>query len=105
MRNTTRPFGERVGRGLIIVVGALGALAAFDALLLFFFLLFAAIFIAPPGPYIGLVMFLGVPLTIVVGGALAWAGYTAYMDREEPTQPGDPQTGKDQTANGEHVHV
>ncbi len=104
MRNQTRPLGERVGRAIIIGIGAVGALAAFDALLLFFFLLFAALFVAPPSPYIGLVMFIGVPLTVVIGGALAWAGYQAYMERaEDPHANGHP--AKDPATNGQHVHV
>lgn len=104
MRNQERSFGERVGRGVIIGIGALGALAAFDALLLFFFLLFAAMLVAPPGPYIGIVMFIAVPLTVAIGSALAWAGYIAYM---EPVQErdGDAHRAEGAATNGQHVQV
>jgi predicted membrane metal-binding protein len=80
MRNRERSFGKRLGRGLILIGGLLGALAAVDALLLFSVLLLAAIFIDVPNPYIGLVIFLGLPFTAVFGGALAWTAYTVLMD-------------------------
>lgn len=79
------PLGERVGRGVIVVLGMLGGLAALDAVLLFFFLLFVPVFVTPSNPYIGLVLFIVVPLTVVVGSALAWAGYSAFIEwPEEP---------------------
>jgi hypothetical protein len=80
MRNHARPRGERFGRAVTIGLGALGAL---DALALFVFLLVAATFVAPLGPYIGILLFVVVPSIMVIGGALAWAGYEAWMERPE----------------------
>lgn len=104
MRNNTRPLGERVGRAVIIGVGLLGALAAFDALLLFCFLLLAAVFVAPPGPYIGLVMFIAVPVTVVIGAALGWAGYSALVERSD-TPHADAEASDRPATNGHHAHV
>ena len=103
MRNHARPLGQRIGRAIIIGLGAVGALAAFDALALFVFLLFAAAFVAPLGPYIGLVVFVAVPLTVVIGGALAWAGYHVLMERPEESPAADGV--EDAAAGGHHAHA
>jgi len=104
MRNHARPLGTRIGRAVIIGLGALGALAALDASALFLFLLFAAAFVAPSGPYIGLILFVVVPLTVVVGGALAWAGY--YVLTEQPEEPVPADGAVDAPgADGRHAHA
>ena len=93
MWNHWRPFSNRRCRALMIGVGALGALAALDALALFVFLLFAAIVVAPLGPYVGLLAFVVVPLIVVLGGALALTGYEAWLERPEDShtahEPGE----------------
>ena len=99
MRNHARSLGERIGRAIIIGLGAMGALAALDALALFVFLLFATAFVAPLGPYIGLLIFVAVPLTVVIGGALAWAGYHVLMERPEESLAAN---GVDDPAGGGH---
>jgi hypothetical protein len=81
MWSRQRSVGTRVGRGLILTVGVLGGLVAFDAILLFLVLLAAALVIAPPNPYIGLFMFVGVPILVVLGTALAWIAYRVLRDR------------------------
>jgi hypothetical protein len=71
MGNRARTFGERFGRTVVVIVGVLGALAAFDAVLLFVVLLLAG----PVTPYIGLLMFVAVPSAVALGGTLAWAAF------------------------------
>ena len=81
MRNRERAFGERLWRAVVIAFGVLGGFAAFDAILLFFVLLLSAKFVASPNPYIGLVMFVALPIAAIVGGAIAWTAYTVWNDR------------------------
>ena len=57
-------------RTLVVIMGVLGALAVFDAGLLFIVLLLAG-----PSPYVGLLMFVAVPIAMAVGGALVWTAY------------------------------
>jgi hypothetical protein len=79
MRNRERAFGERLWRAVVISLGVLGGFAAFDAILLFFVLL-TATFIAEFNLYIGLVVFVALPIAAIVGGAIAWTAYTALQD-------------------------
>lgn len=57
-------------RTMVVIVGILGALAALDALVLFVVLLLTG-----PAPYVGLLMFVAVPVAIAVGLALLWAAF------------------------------
>ena len=88
MRNREPAFGERLRRAVVISLGVLGVFAAFDAILLFVVLLLSAIFVAAPNPYIGLVMFVALPIVAIVGGAIAWTAYTVWNDRA-PESPAD----------------
>jgi hypothetical protein len=88
MRNRERAFGERLLRAVVIGFGVLGGFAAFDAILLFLVLLLSAKFVAAPNPYIGLVMFVALPIAAIVGGAIAWTAYTVWNDRA-PESPAD----------------
>lgn len=66
-------------RTLIVFMGVLGALAVFDAALLFVVLLFAA-----PSPYVGLLMFVAVPAAMVVGAILVWTSYRLLTHGRAP---------------------
>lgn len=81
MRSRHRSPGARVGRGLILTIGVLGGLVAFDAILLFLVLLAVVLVIGPPKPYIGLFLLVGVPILVVLGAALAWIAYRILRDR------------------------
>jgi drug/metabolite transporter (DMT)-like permease len=81
MRNHERAFGERLWRAAVIAFGMLGAFAAIDAILFFFFLVGAVIVFAPPSPYIGLLMFVALPAAAVVGAAVAWTAYQVLTRR------------------------
>jgi hypothetical protein len=81
MRNSERPRGKRLWRVTLIVLGLLGGLAVFDAVLLFLVLLLSAIVIAPLSPYIGLLMLVALPLAAIAGGAIAWIAYVLLNDR------------------------
>jgi hypothetical protein len=81
MGNRERAFGERFWRTVVIVLAVLGGFAVLDAIVLFAVLLLAAVFIAAPGPYIGLLMFVALLLAAIVGGAMAWMAYTLLNDR------------------------
>ena len=81
MRNRERFWRTRVGRGLILTFGVAGGMLAFDAILLFLFFLLAALVIAPPNPYVGLLMFVGVPIVVVLGTTLAWTAYRVLKER------------------------
>ena len=97
MRNHARPRGERFGRAVTIGLGALGALATLDALALFVFLLVAATFGAPLGPYVGILLFVVVPSIMGIGGALAWAGYEAWRERPEERHTAHEAAAEDAT--------
>jgi len=104
MRTHQRSLRERLGRGFFIVLGLLGGLALVDAVLMFLVLLLAAIFIDVPAPYVGLLMFIVLPLVAVIGGALAWTGYSVLIDRAP--EPEDRPTGFTESApDSHHVHV
>jgi positive regulator of sigma E activity len=81
MRNSDRFRGRRLWRVTLVVLGLLGGLAVFDAVLLFLVLLLSAIVIAPLSPYIGMLMLVALPLAAVAGGAIAWTAYTLLNDR------------------------
>ena len=81
MGNRERPIGKRVARALILTVGVLGGLMAVDAVLLFLVLLLAPVFIAPANAYIGLVLFVVVPILAGLGGVLAWSAYALLKER------------------------
>ena len=104
MRNRFQPLGKRVGRGVIIGLGAMGALAALDAFALFVFLMFATTFGASLGPYIGLLTFVVAPLIMVIGGVLAWAGYEAWLERGEEPHTAHEPAGED-ASDGRHAHA
>ena len=80
MGNRERAFGERFWRTIVIVLAVLGGFAVLDAIVLFAVLLLAAVFIAAPGPYIGMLMFVALPLAAIVGGVIAWMAYTVLND-------------------------
>jgi uncharacterized membrane protein len=86
MRNRERAFGERLWRAAVIAFGMLGAFAAIDAILFFFFLVGAVIVFAPPSPYIGLLMFVALPAAAVVGAAVAWTAYQVLTRRTLQSQ-------------------
>ena len=90
MGNRERAFGERFWRTVVIVLAVLGGFAVLDAIILFAVLLLAAVFIAAPSPYIGLLMFVALPLAAIVGGAMAWMAYTVLNDRAQES-PADGQ--------------
>ena len=94
MGNRERAFGERFWRTVVIVLAVLGGFAVLDAIVLFAVLLLGAVFIATPSPYIGLLMFVALPLAAIVGGAVAWMAYTVVNDRAQ----GSP-------ADGQHTAV
>ena len=104
MRNRFRPLGKRAGRGVIIGLGAVGALVALDAFALFVFLMFATTFGASLGPYIGLLSFVVAPLIMVMGSALAWAGYEAWLERPEEPHSAHEPAGED-AGDGRHAHA
>lgn len=81
MQNRQAIERPRLSHTVILVVGVLGAIAAFDATLLFLLLLLGA----GPAPYGGLL--LGAALFfVVVGGVLAWTAYLVL--RSEPPEGG-----------------
>jgi hypothetical protein len=82
MRNSERRVGERVGRALVIGVGGLAALGAFDAFVFFVVLILASLFVGPPGPYIGL-LFVALPVLVLVGVLIAWVAWATLHG--EPT--------------------
>jgi hypothetical protein len=81
MRNRERSIGARLGRALIIIVGVLGALAAFDAVLIVLVLLASAIFEGALNPYIGLLTFVALPFAVAFGIAVAWTAYAHVAGR------------------------
>ncbi len=66
-------------RTLVVIMGVLGALAVFDAALLFVVLLFAG-----PSPYVGLLMFVAAPAGMVVGATLVWTSYRLLTHGRAP---------------------
>ena len=81
MRDRERACGKRFWRAVGIGLAVLGGFVAFDAILLFLVLLLSAMFIAAPSPYIGLVMFVALPIAAIVGGVIAWTAYSVCTDR------------------------
>lgn len=81
MRNSERRVGERISRALVFGVGGLAALGAFDAFVFFIILILASLFVAPPGPYIGL-LFVALPVVVLVGVLVAWVAWATL--RGEP---------------------
>ena len=57
-------------RTMVVIIGILGALAVLDALVLF-----VVVLLAGPAPYVGLLLFVAVPVAMVVGMALLWAAF------------------------------
>lgn len=91
MRNRERAFGERLWRAVVIGFGVLGGLAAIDAVLLFSFLVVAAVFFEAPNPYIGLLIFVVCPAVAVFGGAMAWTAYWILKRRAPQSQADRPR--------------
>jgi uncharacterized BrkB/YihY/UPF0761 family membrane protein len=85
MRNPDRSFARRLGRGLLLVIGIVGALAFIDAVILFFVILLAAMFSETPGPYVGIV-FVGLPILALLGAAVAAMVY-AVLREQGPRSP------------------
>ena len=73
-------FAVRLGRGLLLAIGIVGALALIDAVVLFFVVLFAAMFSERPGPYVGIV-FVGLPIIALLGAAVAAMVYAVLRGR------------------------
>ena len=73
-------FAVRLGRGLLLAIGIVGALALIDAVVLFFVVLFAAMFSERPGPYVGIV-FVGLPIIALLGAAVAAIVYAVLRER------------------------
>jgi membrane protein implicated in regulation of membrane protease activity len=69
----------------VITAGILGGFAAIDAIFLFLFLVGAAFFVGL-NPYIGLVMFVVLPVITVLGGATAWTAYCSLKHRTPRSQ-------------------
>ena len=90
MRNRERAFGERLWRAVVISLGVLGGFAAIDAVLAFFFLVGSVIVFGAPNPYIGLLMFVALPVIGVVGGAVAWTAYRVLTRHTPDSQAADP---------------
>ena len=90
MRNGERSVGARLGRALILIAGVVGALAAFDAVLLFLVLLTAAVFGDALNPYIGLLLFVALPIAVIAGGAMAWTAYTISSEAGGPRAGNSP---------------
>ncbi len=75
MPDHVRHRQSRVARGVLLVVGVIGGFVAFDSILLFVFFALSALFIAPTGPYFGLVTFVALPFLALAGAAVAWTAY------------------------------
>lgn len=93
MRNPGRSWALRLGRGLLMAIGAVGALALIDAVILFFVLLLAAMLSETSSPYLG-IAFVGLPILGLLGAAVAAIAYAVLRERA----PGPP-------AGHDHVHV
>lgn len=93
MRNPDRSLALRLGRGLLVAIGVVGALTLIDAVILFFVLLLAAMFSETSTPYLGIV-FVGLPILGLLGAATAAIVYAVLRDRV-PRSP----------AGRGHVHV
>jgi membrane-bound ClpP family serine protease len=90
MWNRERAFGQRLWRAIVISFGVLGGFAAIDAILGFLVLVGAAIAFGLPNPYIGLLMFVALPVIAAVGGAVAWTAYLIVKRRTPQSQAADP---------------
>jgi hypothetical protein len=90
MRKQERPFGSRLGRALLLTVGVLGAFVALDAFLVFGALLLAPLFGGGMNPYVGIVMFVALPLCGFLGASLAWAVYVVLSGRRAPAGANGP---------------
>jgi hypothetical protein len=75
MRTQERSFTARLGQGLLLISGVMGGLALVDAVLLFVFFLVMPTSVATPNPYIGVVLFVALPVLAVVGATLAAIAY------------------------------
>jgi hypothetical protein len=89
MQYAERSRVGRLGRTALMIIGIAGGFAAFDAAFLFVFLLLAALVVAPPGPYSGLVIVFVLPVVAIVGAVVAWTSYLALHD-EEAVEDEDP---------------
>ena len=85
MRDHDRSFSTRVLRGLLLAVGVVGGFAAIDAV--FLFVMLAAVFVFAPNPYMGLILFVGLPLVGLFGAALAAVAYAVLKDRAASGTP------------------
>jgi hypothetical protein len=73
------PSGSGVLRFAIACAGLLGLLLAVDALVIFLFLLLAALAGGSPmNPYAGVVAFLVIPALAAIGLGAAWGAYHAW---------------------------
>ena len=90
MRNRERAFSERLWRAVVISVGVLGAFAAVDAIFAFFFLAGVTIAFGTTNPYIGLLMFVALPVIGAVGGAVAWTAYCVLDRHTRDSRAADP---------------
>lgn len=89
------PSGSGVIRVAIACAGLLGLLLAIDALVIFMFLLLAALAGGSPmNPYAGLVAFLVIPVLAAIGLGAAWAAYYAWR----ATAPAAPEASVPETA-------
>ena len=79
MRNRDRSFVTGLARGLLLIVGILGAFAALDGAVLFVYFLVAGFLIEAPGPYSGLLLVV-LPFVSALGAALAWTAYVVWFD-------------------------
>lgn len=87
MRNHTRSVAMWVLRAFLLAAGVLGGFALVDAVLLFVVL--AGLSVFAPNPYMGLIMFVGLPLLGLVGAALVWIAYVVLRDRTPSSPPGN----------------
>ena len=81
-----RSLSTRVLRALLVAVGVIGVFAAIDATLLFLVLVGLSAF--APNLYVGLILFLGLPLVGLAGAALAAIAYAVLRDRT-PSSTGE----------------
>ena len=86
MRDRDRSFLTLVLRALLLAVGVIGGFAAIDAV--FLLLVLAGLFVLAPNPYMGLILFVGLPLVGLAGAALVATAYAVLRDRA-PSSRGD----------------
>jgi hypothetical protein len=90
MWNDEGPRGPGVGRTLVTILGVLGAFVALDALLAFLALLVIPMFVGSQNPYVGLLLFIVLPVAAVLGAVLAWAAYVVVSARADHVDAGQP---------------